>query len=153
MSFPDPFNKFHKIKHNLAITCQNQLDILDQKAKDEFSQESKNFGHKVNVLGFRPLIVTSLKEAWHRQSLIDLNRNMLQSCESRERHIEKTVLVHFLGPFGPTWELETKHKNGTARQLNYCCIESINGDMKKRREQIFTSTHFYTLTQNKKVDD
>ena len=54
----------------------------------------------------------------------------------------------FLCPFVPTWELETKHKNVTARQLNYSCIESINGDMKQITD--FTSTHFCTVTQIRK---
>ena len=34
------------------------------------------------------------------------------------------------------------HKNGTARQLNYCCIQSINGDM-KREENIFLHVHIF----------
>ena len=41
------------------------------------------------------------------------------------------------GSIWPNLGTETKYKNGTVRQLNYYCIESINGDMKKRREQIF----------------
>ena len=61
----------------------------------------------------------------------------------RERRTEKQLSM-LSGSMGATWELETRHKNGTARQL-YCCIQLINGDMilmKKRREQTFTRTHF-----------
>ena len=30
--------------------------------------------------------------------------------------------------------METNIQNGTVRKLNYCCIQSITGDMKKRLE-------------------
>ena len=33
ISIPDPFNGFHKNKHNLAITCQSHLEFWDQKEK------------------------------------------------------------------------------------------------------------------------
>ena len=29
MSVPDPFDRFHEIKHNSTIACQNQLELLD----------------------------------------------------------------------------------------------------------------------------
>ena len=37
MSVPDPFNEYHKMKHNSAITCQNQIEFWDQNAKQGFS--------------------------------------------------------------------------------------------------------------------
>ena len=37
MSVPDPFNEYHKMKHNSAITRQNQLKFWDQNAKQGFS--------------------------------------------------------------------------------------------------------------------
>ena len=37
MSVPDPFNEYHEMKHNSAITCQNQLEFWDQNAKQGFS--------------------------------------------------------------------------------------------------------------------
>ena len=71
ISIPDPFNEFHKNEHNSAITCQSHLEFWDQKVKDDFSQQSKEFGHEVNIFGPRSLISKSLKEAWERQSLIE----------------------------------------------------------------------------------
>ena len=43
MSVPDPFNEYHEMKHNSAITRQNQLEFWDQNAKQGFSQQYKNF--------------------------------------------------------------------------------------------------------------
>ena len=37
MSVPDPFNEYHEMKYNSAITCQNQLEFWDQNAKQGFS--------------------------------------------------------------------------------------------------------------------
>ena len=37
MSVPDPFNEYHEMKHNSAITRQNQLEFWDQNAKQSFS--------------------------------------------------------------------------------------------------------------------
>ena len=37
MSVPDPFNEYHEMKHNSAITRQNQLEFWDQNAKQGFS--------------------------------------------------------------------------------------------------------------------
>ena len=36
MSFPDPFNEYHEMKHNSAITRQNQLEFWDQNGKTRF---------------------------------------------------------------------------------------------------------------------
>ena len=44
MSVPGPFNGYHEMKHNSAITRQNQLEFWNQKAEQGFSQQSKNFG-------------------------------------------------------------------------------------------------------------
>ena len=43
-SVPGPLNEFHKMRHNSAVTCQNQLEYLNQKAKQIFSEQSKHFG-------------------------------------------------------------------------------------------------------------
>ena len=59
------------MKHNSAITRQNQLEFWNQKAKQCLSQQSKNFDPKASIFGSRPFIVKSLKEAWDRQSLND----------------------------------------------------------------------------------
>ena len=45
-----------------------------------------------------------------------------------------------------------QQKNETTRQLNYCCIESINGDIKREENRIL-QVHKCTVTQTKKVDD
>ena len=37
MSVPDPFNEYHEMKDNSAITHQNQLEFWDQNAKQAFS--------------------------------------------------------------------------------------------------------------------
>ena len=37
MSVPGPFNGYHEMKDNSAITCQNQLEFWNQKAKQGFS--------------------------------------------------------------------------------------------------------------------
>ena len=37
MSVPDPFSEYHEMKHNSAITRQNQLEFWDQNAKQGFS--------------------------------------------------------------------------------------------------------------------
>ena len=72
---PNPFNGFQEMKHNSAITCQNQLEFSGKKFKDDFSWQCKNFfGYWVNIFGPRPLDVKSLKDSLDRQSLID-NQN------------------------------------------------------------------------------
>ena len=44
MSVPDSFNGYHEMKHNLAITRQNQLEFWDQEIKHSFKHRSlKNF--------------------------------------------------------------------------------------------------------------
>ena len=60
------------MKHNSAITRQNQLEFWNQKAKQGFSWQSKNFCPSANIFGPRPFIAKSLKEAWDRQSLVDM---------------------------------------------------------------------------------
>ena len=37
MSVPDPFNGYHEMKHNSAISRQNQLECLEQKVKHDLS--------------------------------------------------------------------------------------------------------------------
>ena len=71
MSGSGPFHGYHEMKHNWAITCQNHLEFWNQKPKQGFSWQSKNFGPWANIFGPRPFIVKSLKEAWDQQSLID----------------------------------------------------------------------------------
>ena len=71
MSVTGPFNRYHEMKHNWAITHQNHLEFWNQKAKQGFSQQSKTFGPWANMFSPRPLIVKSLKEAWDWQSLIN----------------------------------------------------------------------------------
>ena len=44
MSVPGPFNRYHEMRHNSAVTHQNQLELWNQKAKQIFSWQSKNFG-------------------------------------------------------------------------------------------------------------
>ena len=44
LSVPDPFNGYHEMRHNSAVTCQNQLEFWKQKAQQIFSQQFKNFG-------------------------------------------------------------------------------------------------------------
>ena len=43
MSVPDPFNEYHEMKHNSAITCQNQLEFWDQNAKQGSHSSIKIF--------------------------------------------------------------------------------------------------------------
>ena len=71
MSVPGPFNGYHEMKHNSAITSQNLLEFWNQKAKQGFSQQSKHFGPQAYIFGPRLFIVKSLKEAWDRQFLIN----------------------------------------------------------------------------------
>ena len=71
MLVPAPFNGYHEMKHNWAITRQIHLESWNQKAKQGFSWQSKNFGPWANIFGPRPFIVKSLKEVWDRQSLMD----------------------------------------------------------------------------------
>ena len=71
MSVLGHFNGYHEMKHNSAISRQNQLEFWNQKAKQGFSQQSKSFRPWANIFGPRPFIVKSLKEAWDRQSLIE----------------------------------------------------------------------------------
>ena len=42
MSVPGPFNGYREMKHNSAVT--RQLGFWNQKAKQIFSWQSKNFG-------------------------------------------------------------------------------------------------------------
>ena len=44
MSVPGPFNGEHEMRHNSAVTRQNQLEFWNQKAKQIFSWQSKSFG-------------------------------------------------------------------------------------------------------------
>ena len=44
MSVPGPFNVHHEMRHNSAVTRQNQMEFWNQKAKQIFSQQSKKFG-------------------------------------------------------------------------------------------------------------
>ena len=37
MSVPDPFNEYHEMKDNAAITRQNQLEFWHQNVKQSFS--------------------------------------------------------------------------------------------------------------------
>ena len=71
MLVPGPFNGYHEMRHNSAVTCQNQLEFWKQNAKQIFSRESKNFGPQVDIFGPRPFIVESLKEARDQKDLID----------------------------------------------------------------------------------
>ena len=36
MSVPGPFSGYHEMRHNSAVTCQNQLEFWNQKAKQIF---------------------------------------------------------------------------------------------------------------------
>ena len=56
MSVPGPFNGYHEMKHNSAITCQNHLEFWNQKPK--------NVGPSNSIFGPRPFNVKSSKEAW-----------------------------------------------------------------------------------------
>ena len=71
MLVPGPFNGYHEMRHNSAVTCQNQLEFWKQNAKQVFSRQSKNFGPQADIFGPRPFIVESLKEAWDQKALID----------------------------------------------------------------------------------
>ena len=44
MSVPGPLKGYHQMRHNSAVTHEYQLEFWNQKAKQFFSQESKNFG-------------------------------------------------------------------------------------------------------------
>ena len=70
-SVPGHFNGCHEMKHDSAITPQNQLEFWKQKAKQGFSLQSKNLGPQANIFRPRTFIVKSLKEAWDRKSLIE----------------------------------------------------------------------------------
>ena len=80
MSVPGPFNGYHEMRHNSAVTYLNQLEFWKQKAKQIFSYHSKNFGPLVNIFGPRPFIVESLKEALDRQALIDNKNFAIANC-------------------------------------------------------------------------
>ena len=43
MSVPGPFNGYHEMKQNSAVTRQNQLKFWNQTAKQIFSWQSKSF--------------------------------------------------------------------------------------------------------------
>ena len=43
MSVPGPFNGYHEMRHNSTVTRPNQLEFWNQKAKQIFSWQSKNF--------------------------------------------------------------------------------------------------------------
>ena len=60
MSVPGPFKRYHEMRHNSAVTRQNQLEFWNQKSKQIFSHQSKNFGPWANIFGSRPFIVKSL---------------------------------------------------------------------------------------------
>ena len=57
MSVPGPFNRYHEMRHNSAITRQNQLEFWNQQAKQIYSWQSKNFGSLANIFGPRSFIV------------------------------------------------------------------------------------------------
>ena len=59
---PGPFNGYHKMRHNSAFTGQKQLEFWNQKGKQIFSWQSKNFGPCTNIFGPKPFIVESLEE-------------------------------------------------------------------------------------------
>ena len=80
MSVPGPFNGYHKMRHNSAFTGQKQLEFWNQKGKQIFSWQSKNFGPYTNICGLRPYIVDSLEEAWDRQSLIKKQNFAITNC-------------------------------------------------------------------------
>ena len=80
MSVPGPFNGYHKMKHNSAFTGQKQLEFWNQKGKQIFSWQSKNFGPYTNICGLRPFIVDSLEEAWDWQSLIEKQNFVIANC-------------------------------------------------------------------------
>ena len=61
MSVLGPFNGYHEIRHNSAVTRQNQLEFWNQKVKQIFSWQSKNFDPKANIFCPRPFTVESLK--------------------------------------------------------------------------------------------
>ena len=44
------FSGYHEMKHNSAITSQNQLEFWKQKAKQGFSLQSKSLGPSVQTL-------------------------------------------------------------------------------------------------------
>ena len=71
MSIPGPFNGYHKMRHNSAVTRQINWNF-GTKRQNRFSHGSL----EILVLGLiflvpDPIIVKSLKEAWDRQSLTD----------------------------------------------------------------------------------
>ena len=44
MSVSGPFNGDHEMRHNSAVTRQNQLQFWNQKGKQIFSRQCKSFG-------------------------------------------------------------------------------------------------------------
>ena len=68
------------MRHNSAFTGQKQLEFWNQKGKQIFSWQSKNFGPYTNICGPRPFIVDSLEEAWDRQSLIKKQNFNIANC-------------------------------------------------------------------------
>ena len=80
ISVPGPVNGYHDMRYNSAATGQNQLDFWTQKAKQIFSQQSKNFGPWANMFGSRPFIAESLKRVWDQQSFIDKQNFALANC-------------------------------------------------------------------------
>ena len=71
MSVPGPFNGYHEMKHNSAITCQNHLEFWNQRQNKASHSSLKIVGPWNNIFGPRLFNVKSLKEAWEWQSLID----------------------------------------------------------------------------------
>ena len=81
-SVPGPFNGYHEMRHNSAITRQNQLKFWNQK-QNRFSGSSlKISGPYANIFGPRPFIIKSSKEAWDRQPLIKKQNFATANCTS-----------------------------------------------------------------------
>ena len=80
MTVPGPFNGYHEMRHNSAVIRRNQLEFWNQKTKQIFSQQSKNFDPWANIFCPRPFIVELLKEAWDQQSLIDKHNFAVANC-------------------------------------------------------------------------
>ena len=59
---PRPLNGYPKMRHNSAFTGQKRLEFWNQKGKQIFSWQAKNFGPYTNIFGPRPFIVESLEE-------------------------------------------------------------------------------------------
>ena len=53
MSVKGPFSGYHEMKHNSAITPQNQLEFRKQKAKQGIPLQSKNLGPQVQTLYYK----------------------------------------------------------------------------------------------------